>query len=156
MSFSLEINIQLYRDGALTNSDLEKAGVLMQYLVAEQVHPMERCHISIWSDNSPATSWSTKMADKATTPIAGQLLQALAMHQCTTHSALPSMVTHYAGSLNLLADTASRSFTKFRQGNSCGAPSQSDTAFLTAFNSVFCLSEFSQMPSWQLITLTSK
>jgi hypothetical protein len=147
--------VQLYREGTLTNSDLEMAGVLMQYLVAEQIRPMEHCHTSIWSDNSPATSWSTKMADKASTPIAGQLLRALAMRQRTTRSALPT-VTHYAGSLNILADTASRSFTKFHHGNARGVPSQSDTDFLTAFNSVFSLAEFTQMPSWQLVTLTSE
>jgi hypothetical protein len=101
-------------------------------------------------DNSPATSWSTKMADKA-----GQLLRALAMRQRTTGSALPT-VAHYAGSLNLLADTASRSFRRFHHGNARGTPSQSDTPFLTSFNSVFSLSEFSQMPSWQLVNPTSE
>jgi hypothetical protein len=143
--------IKLYRDGALTNSDLEMAGVLLQYLVAECVRPMARCHTAIWSDNSPATSWSTKMADKATTPIAGQLLRALAMRQRTTRSALPT-VAHYAGSLNLLADTASRSFDRFHHGNARGAPSASDPQFLTSFNAVFPLSEFPQMPLWQLVT----
>jgi hypothetical protein len=85
------------------------AAVRLQQLVAKQLRPT-------WSDNSPATSWLTKMADKATTPIAAQLLWALAMRQRTTKSALPT-VAHYAGTLNLLADTASRSFTKFHHGN---------------------------------------
>jgi len=147
--------VELYRTGKLTNSDLEMAGVLLQYLVAEQLRPMDRCHTAIWSDNSPATSWSTKMADKATTPIAGQLLRALAMRQRTTRSALPT-VAHYAGSLNLLADTASRSFSKFHHGKSRGTPSYCDSDFLTSFNSVFPLSDFKQMPSWQLATLTSE
>jgi hypothetical protein len=147
--------VDLYRTGKLTNSDLEMAAVLLQYLVAEQLRPMDRCHTAIWSDNSPATSWSTKMADKATTPIAGQLLRALAMRQRTTRSALPT-VAHYAGSRNLLADTASRSFVKFHYGNQRGTPSQCDTQFLTSFNSVFPLSDFHQMPSWQLVTLTSE
>jgi hypothetical protein len=147
--------VELYRTGTLTNSDLEMAAVLLQYLVAEQLRSMERCHSAIWSDNSPATSWSTKMADKATTPIAGQLLRALAMRQRTTRSALPT-VAHYAGSHNLLADTASRSFHRFHHGSSKGTPSQSDSHFLTSFNSVFPLSDFPQMPSWQLVTLTSE
>jgi hypothetical protein len=97
--------VELHREGSLTNSDLEMAAVLMHYLVAEQLRPTERCHTAIWLDISPAVSRSTKMADKATTPIAGQLLRALAMRQRTTQSALPT-VAHYAGSLNLLADTA--------------------------------------------------
>jgi hypothetical protein len=87
--------VELYQKGSLTNSDLEMAAVLLHYLVAEQLRPMERCHTAIWSDNSPAVSWSTKMADKVTTLIAGQLLRALAMHQRMTQSALPT-VAHYA------------------------------------------------------------
>ena len=78
--------VEMYRKGKLTNSDLEMAAVLLQYMVAEQLRPMNRCHTAIWSDNSSATSWATKMAAKATTPIAGQLLRVLAMRQCTTRS----------------------------------------------------------------------
>jgi hypothetical protein len=105
--------VQAYQTGKLTNSDLEiAASVLLQYLVAQQLCPMERCHTAIWSDNTPATSWSTKMADKASSPIAGQLLRALAMWQRTTSGAVPT-VTHYAGAQNLLADTASQSFARF-------------------------------------------
>jgi hypothetical protein len=63
--------VQLYLEGKLTNSDLEMAGRVLQYLVAEQMRPLKRCHTAIWSDNNPAASWSTKMADKASTPIAG-------------------------------------------------------------------------------------
>ena len=147
--------VDMYRTGKLTNSDLEMAGVLLQYMVAEQLRPMHRCHTAIWSDNSPATSWATKMAAKATTPIAGQLLRALAMRQRTTRSALPS-VAHYAGSQNLLADTASRSFQKFHHGKARGEPSHSDLQFLTSFNVVFSLSEFKQMPLWQVATPTEE
>jgi hypothetical protein len=95
------------------------------------------------------------MAAKATTPIAAQLLWALAMRQPTTKSALPT-VAHCAGTLNLLADTASQSFTKFHHGNARGTPSQCDSNFLTSFKSVFPLSDFKQMPSWQLATLMSE
>jgi hypothetical protein len=147
--------VSLYREGKLTNSDLEMAGVVLQYLVAEQMRPLERCHTAIWSDNTPAASWSTKMADKATTPIAGQLLRALAMRQRTSRSALPT-VTHYAGSQNLLADTASRSFQRFHHGSARGAPSESDDEFLTAFNQTFSLSALLQMNSWQLVRLESE
>ena len=40
-----------------------------------------QCHMAIWSANTPAASWSTKLADKATAPgiaAGGQLLQVLA------------------------------------------------------------------------------
>jgi hypothetical protein len=146
--------VELYRKGTLTNSDLEMAGVLLQYLVAERLRPMAQCHTAIWSDNTPAANWSTKMADKATTPIAGQLLRALAMRQRTTCAALPT-VTHYAGSQNLLADTASRSFSRFHHGSRRGQPSIFDTEFLTSFNDVFSLSHFSQMQSWRLVQPSS-
>jgi hypothetical protein len=147
--------VQLYRQGKLTNSDLEMAAVLLQYLVAERLRPLRHCHTAIWSDNTPTVSWSTKMADKATTPVAGQLLRALAMRQRTHGAALPS-VTHYAGSQNLLADTASRSFTKFHHGFARGRPAISDDEFLTSFNDVFSLSSFTQMSSWQIVQPTDE
>jgi hypothetical protein len=131
------------------------AAIVLQYLVAEQMRPLEKCHTAIWSDNSPAASWSTKMADKASTPIAGQLLRALAMRQRTSRSALPS-VAHYAGLQNILADTASRSFRSFHYGNARGCPSESDASFLTSFNQTFSLSALSQMNSWQLVQLKSE
>jgi hypothetical protein len=84
-----QATVDLCRKGALTNWDLEMAATRLQHQVAEQLRPMERCHTAVWSDNSPATSWSAEMADKAATPIAGQLLRAMAMRQRTTPSALP-------------------------------------------------------------------
>jgi hypothetical protein len=32
--------VALYREGKLTNSDLEMAGVVLQYLVAKQMRPL--------------------------------------------------------------------------------------------------------------------
>jgi hypothetical protein len=34
--------------GKLINSDLEMAAILLQYLIMEQVQPMNRCHTAIW------------------------------------------------------------------------------------------------------------
>ena len=113
--------IALHRKGTLMSSDLEMAGVLLQRLAAERLRPFWQCHTAIWSDNTPATSWSTKMADTATAPIAGQLLRALAMRQRTHGVALPS-VTHCAGAQNLLADTATRSFAKFHMDLPANSP----------------------------------
>ena len=109
--------VDLHRKGGLTNSELEMAAVLLQCPVADMMRPiMDCCHAAIWADNSPATSWSAKMADEATASIAGQLLWALATCQHMTQSALPT-VTHCTGSLNLLADAALRSFCKFHHGD---------------------------------------
>ena len=63
--------VELCRDGALTNSDLEMAAVLLQYLVAEMLRPMDRCHSAIWSDNSPTTSWATKNGRQSYHPDCG-------------------------------------------------------------------------------------
>jgi hypothetical protein len=89
--------VELCKKGKLTNSDLETAAVLLQHLVAEQLCPLDQRHAATWSDNAPTVSWSAKMADQATAPIAGQLLRALAMRQCTTgrHSPQwPIMLEH--------------------------------------------------------------
>jgi hypothetical protein len=147
--------VELYRQGQLTNSDLEMAAVLLQHLVAERLRPLRHCHAAIWSDNTPTVSWSTKMADKATAPVAGQLLWALAMRQRTHGAALPS-VTHHAGLQNLLADAASRLFTKFHHGFARGRPAISDKEFLTSFNDAFSLSSFTQMSSWQIVQPTDE
>ncbi len=147
--------VELCKKGKLTNSDLEMAAVLLQYLVAEQLRPLDQCHTATWSDNTPTVSWSTKMADHATTPIAGQLLRALAMRQRTTGAALPT-VTHYAGARNIPADTASRSFSRFHHGCDKGHPSTLDSQFLTSFNTVFSLSLLSKMQSWQLVPPASE
>jgi hypothetical protein len=68
--------VELHKKGKLTNCNLKMAAVLLcwQHLVAAELCPMCQCHAAIWSDNAPgAVNWLTKMADKATTPIAGQL-----------------------------------------------------------------------------------
>jgi hypothetical protein len=94
------------------------------------------------------------VADKASTPIAGQLLRVLATRQRTSRLALPT-VAHYAGSRNVLADTHSHSFRRFHYGSARGLPSKSDDEFLTSFNQTFSLSAFSQMTSWRLVRLES-
>jgi hypothetical protein len=115
------------------------AGVLLQYLVAEWLRPLKQCDMAIWSDSTPAASWFTKMADKAPTPIAGQLFRSLAMRQFT-HGAAGSPLSWVT---NLLADTAPHSFVKFNHGFARGRPSLSDEEFLPSFNDVFSLSSFS-------------
>ena len=39
--------VQLYRSRVLTNSDSKMAAVLLQFIVAEQIRPMNRCHTAI-------------------------------------------------------------------------------------------------------------
>jgi hypothetical protein len=84
---------EAYRQGQLINSDLEMVAAVLQYLVDEQLRLQylvdEQLRPLAWSENTSPMSWSTKMMDKATTPIAGQPLWALTMWQCMTRVASP-------------------------------------------------------------------
>jgi hypothetical protein len=81
--------------------------VLLQFLVAEQLRPMDRLTPPS-GQTLPVNQLVVKMADKATTPIAGQLF---GRWPCVNArpSASPT-VAHSCRLLNLLADAASRSF----------------------------------------------
>jgi hypothetical protein len=137
-----------YKEKRLTNSDLEMAGLVLHFLVLERLTKMFRIHTEIYSDNTPTVSWSTKMAAKATTPIAGRLIRALALRQRVVESALPA-VKHWPGTLNTHADVASRSFQVFEHGPLKGTPSVSDSDFLTSFAFTFPLPP--QKTLWQLV-----
>ena len=125
--------------GTITNSDLEQAGVVLQFAVwAAHFAPMHRS-LLIFTDNASAVSWSTRMSDKSTGPIAGRLLRGLAYLRRETESA-PAHVLHVPGPLNLMADFASR----------CRV--LSDTTFLSLFTARFPR----QRNSWTLVPLNSE
>ncbi len=64
--------------GRLTNSDLEMAGMLCQWLVLEVMAEVAHTHVAIGCDNTPTVAWSSRLlATKA--PIAAHLLRALAL-----------------------------------------------------------------------------
>jgi hypothetical protein len=48
--------VERYRQGILTNSDLEMAAIIAQMLILEQLTPMRRQHCKLFSDNTPAVS----------------------------------------------------------------------------------------------------
>jgi hypothetical protein len=48
--------VERYRQGILTNSDLEMAAIIAQILILEQLTPMRRQHCKLFSDNTPAVS----------------------------------------------------------------------------------------------------
>jgi hypothetical protein len=65
--------------GTITNSDLEMAGLLLLFLVMEEVCAFEAtAHVALFSDNSPTVHWVRRMAAKGSL-VAGQLLRALAL-----------------------------------------------------------------------------
>jgi hypothetical protein len=127
--------------GTITNSDLEMAGVVLHEAVLESHigNAMEAAHLVIGCDNSPAVSWTTRMASRSASPIAYRLLRGLAMRQRVTRSAPPT-VYHVAGINNILADVASRPikglashFHLMEQSPLC------PETFLTFFNSAYPL-----------------
>jgi hypothetical protein len=72
-------------DGVLTNSDLELAGVLLHYLALEQiVLELQHIQVAIGCDNIPAVAWTTRMAMRASSPIAFCLICGLVMCQRVT------------------------------------------------------------------------
>jgi len=96
-------------EGTITNSDLECAGLLLCYLVMEDVCKIAPGdHVALFSDNSPTVYWTRKLASKSSV-IAGQLIRALAL-RLKVSQASPLSTLHVAGDANAMTDIPSRSF----------------------------------------------
>ena len=66
-------------NGRITNSDLEMAGLLLLWLIMEDVcHLSPGCHVALFSDNSPTVGWVARMAAKRSL-VTAQLLRTLAL-----------------------------------------------------------------------------
>ena len=133
--------------GDITNSDLEMAAHLLQWLVLEQVapEPLKHAHIGISSDNTPTVAWANRLHSSKSI-IAGHLLRALAIRQ-HVHQSSPLLTISIAGILNILADVASRSFREQPFTNNPHIP------FLQHFQSLFPLP---QGASWKECHLEEK
>jgi hypothetical protein len=130
--------------GVLTNSDLEMAGVILQFLALEQTVPdLRNLQVAIGCDNTLAVTWTKKMATHASSPVAHRLFRGLAMRQRSTRAAPPE-VYHVAGETNILADVASR---KIKGVPSFPSFASNPAAFLSYYNSRFPLP---QSPSWNV------
>jgi hypothetical protein len=128
--------VQPYRQGILTNSNLEMAAIIGQMLILEQLMQMKRQHCLLFSDNTPAVSWTTNLVAKTESVVAARLLRALATQRRTTEVSLP-LTTYWPGDQNHHADTASRSTSRFHSGPHRGEPCDDDCMFLTLFCSTF-------------------
>lgn len=93
--------------GTITNSDLEMAAILIQWLILEQIGTPFHTSALVRSDNTPACSWATRMTPKS--KIAARLVRALALRQRISQSS-PMITLHVAGKANDIADIPSRSF----------------------------------------------
>jgi hypothetical protein len=120
-------------EGRLTNSDLEMAGLLLLFLIMEDVCKLQPgAHVALFSDNSPTVSWVRRMAAKGS-KVADQLLRALALRMKQRHVS-PLTPLHIAGSKNAMTDIPSRSFGSEKKWH-C----KSDDDLLTLFNNSFPL-----------------
>ena len=134
--------------GDLTINDLEMAGLLLHYLVLEQlVDTLEHKHAAAWCDNTSTVSWARRLSSSKS--LVGQrLVRALSIRHVVTKSS-PLAPWSIAGANNNMADLASRSFRKGGKGNFA----LTDTELLTKFNSTFPLS---QDASWHMHTLSTR
>ena len=70
---------ELFHKGDIINSDLEMAGLLMLWLVVEEVCPnLLVDHVVMFSDNSPTSGWVKRLAARGSL-VAMQLVQALTL-----------------------------------------------------------------------------
>ena len=132
--------------GTLTNSDLEMAGLLCQWLVLECISPSSLKYktIGIFSDNTPTVAWANKLSSSSST-IASYLVRALAIRLHVQHA--NTITTHEAGITNQMADISSRS-------SRLKAYTQTTNSFLNTFSMQFplpqgqCWKEFHLPPKW--------
>ena len=129
----------------LSINDLEMAGLVLQYLLLEQVVPMKHVHAAAWCDNSSAVSWTVKMSSSKSA--VGQLLTRTLALRMISNKSSHLVALAIAGVDNCMADLASRSF---KSTGSTGNFNLSNAAFLSKFNNEFPLS---QDTSWIMLRL---
>jgi len=111
--------------GKITNSDLEMAGLLLQWLVLEQFADLAHTHVSCWCDNTPTIAWASRLLSTKA-PTAARLLRTLALHMLECRAS-PLTAQHIPGVENKMADFASRSFDQHKTAEE----------FLTTFHNRF-------------------
>ena len=142
-----DINTADNPTGQITNSDLELAGLLMLWLVMEEVcKPEPACHVALFSDNQPTVHWVERFASKSS-EVAGQLLRALAL-RLKLSQASPLTPMHIRGIENAITDIPSRSF-----GSIPKYYCATDTDLKTLFDTKFPLPE---QNSWNVFRVSLK
>ena len=133
--------IKLYQDCQIINV-LELATALLHWLVLEEIAPastLRHASASMWIDNTSAVAWAYKL--RSSSPAAARLLRALTI-RLRLMEAAPIAPTHISGSLNCMADVASREHPT------------DPPAFLKFFSTHFPPPD--QNKSWHLCLLPSK
>jgi hypothetical protein len=97
------------KKGTITNLDLELAGLVILWLMMEQVcGTLEEKRVALFSNNSPMISWVQRMASRSSL-VAEQLIQVLALRLNLQKVCLITMLL-IAGDQNLMTDIPSRLF----------------------------------------------
>ena len=135
-------------DGPITNSDLELAGLLICWLVMEEVSPC-LCHkpFRLYCNNSTAVSWVKRMATRSP-KIAGPLLMALAIRVKARQSS-PLYPLHISGAKDGIGDIPARSF-----GGTMEWHCRTDKEFFTLFNSKSSLSNKNSWAPYRIPNIT--
>lgn len=95
--------------GTITNSDLEMAGLLLVFLVMEEIIiDLKEKNIALFSDNTPTVSWVTRLASRHSI-VAANLVAALAL-RLKRLRCCPLTPQHIKGIENTITDIPSRSF----------------------------------------------
>jgi len=134
------------RNGTITNSDLEMAGLLLLWLVMEEVCMLgSASHVSLFSDNSPTVHWVRRLAARGSM-VAAQLVRALAL-RLKVKGASPLTPLHIEGKRNAMTDVPSRSF-----GSEPKWFCRTDDEFCTMYNKLFPLP---QQQSWTIFKIST-
>ena len=135
------------RNGGITNSDLEMAGLLFTWLVLEAVGgDLTEKRVAVFSDNDPTVSWVKRLASRHSR-VAAQLVRVLALRM-KLRKACPITPVHIPGVENAMTDIPSRSF-----GSVADYFCRTDSDLLTLFNERFPLPG---QASWTVFQITSK
>ena len=122
-----------HRDGSITNSDLEQAGVIAQLGLISDTLPVRYATIDILTDNTPAVSRFRKGSVSSDSPASYLCREASLQQRAERYHA---RVYHIPGTVNAMADDASR------------LQHLSDSAFLAHFSQTY-----PQTKPWKLLQL---
>ena len=124
---------KLFHKGDIKNTDLEMTGLLMLWLVMEEVYPkLWSSHVALFSDNSPTIGWVKRLAARGSL-VAMQLVRALTL-RLKKYEASPLTPLHISGEETFMTDITPRLF-----GSNLAWFCKNDTDLLNLFNKNFPL-----------------
>jgi hypothetical protein len=120
----------LYQNDAITNSDLEMAGLLLLWLIMESVcGTLREKRVALFSDNSPMVGWVRRLATRGSM-VSAHLIRALAL-RLKLNGTCPITQLHVAGEENSMTEPLT--FLGSKPKWHC----KSNTDLLTLFNNLF-------------------